>query len=55
MIWRWSESEERYRTAAEFTYDWEYWLGDDKRFIYSTGAPAVGGSTAKSAQVNGSH
>jgi len=28
------ESEERYRTVADFTYDWEYWIGVDGRFIY---------------------
>lgn len=27
-------SEERYRTVAEFTYDWEYWRGPDDRFLY---------------------
>ena len=26
--------EERFRTMADFTYDWEYWVGPDKRFIY---------------------
>jgi two-component system cell cycle sensor histidine kinase/response regulator CckA len=28
------ESEERYRTVADFTYDMEYWLGPDMRLIY---------------------
>ena len=28
------ESEERYRTVADYTYDWEYWLGLDGKFIY---------------------
>ena len=28
------ESEERYRTMADFTYDWEYWRSPDKRFYY---------------------
>jgi PAS domain S-box-containing protein len=32
------ESEERYRTVAEFTYDWEYWIGPDRRFIYCSPA-----------------
>jgi PAS domain S-box-containing protein len=27
-------SEERYRTVAEFTYDWEYWISPDGTFIY---------------------
>ena len=28
------ESEERFRTVADFTYDWEYWLGEDGNLIY---------------------
>ncbi|MEW5957601.1 MAG: PAS domain S-box protein [Chloroflexota bacterium] len=28
------ESEERYRTVAEFTYDWEYWRAPDGTFLY---------------------
>ncbi|MFA7705717.1 MAG: PAS domain S-box protein [Candidatus Omnitrophota bacterium] len=27
-------SEERFRTIADFTYDWEYWQGIDNRMIY---------------------
>ncbi len=27
-------SEERFRTVANFTYDWEYWIGPDGRYIY---------------------
>jgi diguanylate cyclase (GGDEF)-like protein/PAS domain S-box-containing protein len=27
-------SEERFRMVADFTYDWEYWLGPDGHFIY---------------------
>jgi PAS domain S-box-containing protein len=27
-------SEERYRTIANFNYDWEYWAGTDGRFVY---------------------
>jgi len=27
-------SEERFRTVADFTYDWEYWQGADNRMIY---------------------
>ncbi|NER33561.1 MAG: PAS domain S-box protein [Oscillatoria sp. SIO1A7] len=30
------ESEERFRTVANFTYDWEYWLGEDGKFIYTS-------------------
>jgi PAS domain S-box-containing protein len=29
-----TESKERYRIVADFTYDWEYWLGPDRNFIY---------------------
>lgn len=28
------ESEERFRTVAEYTYDWEYWRGQDGKFCY---------------------
>jgi PAS domain S-box-containing protein len=28
------ESEERFRTVADFTYDWEYWLGSDGNYLY---------------------
>ena len=28
------ESEERYRTVADFTYDWEYWIGPDGDLRY---------------------
>ncbi|WP_459935448.1 PhnD/SsuA/transferrin family substrate-binding protein [Fundidesulfovibrio butyratiphilus] len=28
------ESEEKYRTVAEFTTDWEYWMGTDGRYLY---------------------
>ncbi len=28
------ESEEKYRTLAEFTYDWEYWIDPDGRYVY---------------------
>ncbi|MFH1191761.1 MAG: diguanylate cyclase [Candidatus Omnitrophota bacterium] len=27
-------SEEKFRTIADFTYDWEYWQGPDKQMIY---------------------
>jgi len=32
------ESEERFRTLADFNYDWEYWRGTDRRIIYSSNA-----------------
>ncbi|MDM8555725.1 PAS domain S-box protein [Desulfococcaceae bacterium HSG7] len=28
------ESEERFRTVADFTYDWEYWVDPDRNFVY---------------------
>jgi PAS domain S-box-containing protein len=28
------ESEERYRTVADFTYDWEQWVGPEGNFLY---------------------
>ena len=28
------ESEERFRTLADFTYDWEYWLNPDGYYVY---------------------
>jgi PAS domain S-box-containing protein len=28
------ESEERFRMVADFTYDWEYWVGVDGRYLY---------------------
>ncbi|MDR3573454.1 MAG: PAS domain S-box protein [Anaerolineaceae bacterium] len=27
-------SEERYRTVADYTHDWEYWLGPDRKMLY---------------------
>ncbi|MDD5059595.1 MAG: PAS domain S-box protein, partial [Candidatus Omnitrophica bacterium] len=29
-------NEEKFRTIAEFTYDWEYWQGTDNHMIYMT-------------------
>jgi PAS domain S-box-containing protein len=29
-----AQSENKFRTIANFTYDWEYWIGPDRRFIY---------------------
>jgi PAS domain S-box-containing protein len=28
------KSEEKYRMVADFTYDWEYWLGENRTFLY---------------------
>ena len=30
------ESENRFRTVADFTYDWEYWVGPDGRWLYNS-------------------
>jgi PAS domain S-box-containing protein len=27
-------NEEKYRTVADFTYDWEYWVAPDEHFVY---------------------
>jgi PAS domain S-box-containing protein len=29
-----AETQQRYRTVADFTYDWEYWLGPEKDLLY---------------------
>ncbi|MBJ6725183.1 PAS domain-containing hybrid sensor histidine kinase/response regulator [Geomesophilobacter sediminis] len=31
-------SEEKYRTVADFTYDWEYWVSPERQFIYCSPA-----------------
>ena len=30
------ESEEKYRMLADYTYDWEYWIGPDEKIQYTT-------------------
>ena len=30
------ESEEKYRMLADYTYDWEYWIGPDESILYTT-------------------
>ncbi|MDD5692473.1 MAG: PAS domain S-box protein, partial [Candidatus Omnitrophica bacterium] len=41
-------SEERFRTVADFTYDWEYWQGADNRMIYvSPSCKRITGYSAK--------
>jgi len=30
------ESEEKYRTVADHTYAWEFWIGPDGRFLYNS-------------------
>ena len=42
------ESEERYRTVAEFTYDWEYWADPEGNLLYIS--PACERVTGYSAQ-----
>ncbi len=32
------ESEERFHTMIDFTYDWEYWVGPDKQLLYMSPA-----------------
>jgi len=42
------ESEQRYRTVADFTHDWEYWVDADGRFLYvSPSCERMTGYTAK--------
>ena len=43
-----AESEERYRTVADFTYGWEYWQGPDGNFIYVS--PSCEGITGYKAE-----
>ncbi len=40
-------SEQRFRTMADFTYDWEYWLGADGRCVYVS--PSIETTTGYSA------
>ncbi len=41
------ESEEKFRLLADFTHDWEYWLGPDGRFRYvSPACQAITGYSA---------
>jgi PAS domain S-box-containing protein len=43
-----TRSEERFRTMAEFTYDWEYWLAPDGTFNYiSPSCKRITGYTAE--------
>jgi PAS domain S-box-containing protein len=35
---RTEQAEERFRTVADFTYDWEYWKGTDGRLLYNSPA-----------------
>ena len=39
-----AESEERYRILADYSTDWQYWLGSDGRYIYvSPGCETISG------------
>jgi PAS domain S-box-containing protein len=41
------ESEEKFRTVADHTYDWEYWVGADDKFVYiSPSCEKVSGRSA---------
>ncbi len=47
------ESEERFRTVADFTYDWEYWIDPDGNHIYvSPSCERVTGYRADEFQTN---
>ncbi len=47
------ESEEKYRTVAEFTYDWESWLAPDGSYHYiSPSCERISGHTATEFLVN---
>ncbi len=42
------KSEEKFRTVADFTFDWEYWTDPDNKFIYvSPSAERITGYTTK--------
>jgi PAS domain S-box-containing protein len=51
--WMWAEkelreSEKRYRTVADFTYDWEYWVEAEGNFLYcSPSCERITGYSAK--------
>lgn len=48
LIGQLSESEEKFRTVAEFTADWEYWIGPDMYFVFiSPSCEAVTGYSAE--------
>lgn len=43
-----TESEQRYKTVADFTHDWEYWVDADGKFLYvSPSCERTTGYTAK--------
>lgn len=45
------QSREHYRTVADFTYDWEYWLSPENQLLYvSPSCERVSGYTAKEFQ-----
>ncbi|MEF3698581.1 PAS domain S-box protein [Desulfolutivibrio sp.] len=47
FIGRLSESEEKFRTVADFTYDWEYWIAPDSQLVWmSPSCERVTGYTA---------
>ncbi len=42
------QQQEKFRLVADFTYDWEYWLGTDDKFVYvSPSAGRITGYTAE--------
>jgi len=40
------QSEERFRTMADFTYDWEYWIGSDGNYVYISPSASASPATA---------
>lgn len=47
------ESEQRFRTIADFTYDWEYWLGPTGQYLYvSPACHRITGYTPAEFQAN---
>lgn len=48
-----SENEERFRTVAHFTYDWEYWIGPHGNFLYvSPSCERITGYSAEAFQAD---
>ncbi|HNB36351.1 MAG TPA: PAS domain S-box protein [Anaerolineales bacterium] len=48
------ESEEKFRTVADFTYDWEYWVAPNGQFLYvSPACERISGHKAEEFLTNG--
>ncbi len=49
-----AESEERYRILADYSPEWQYWLGPDGRYLYvSPGCEAISGYPAQAFRAEG--